>query len=228
MKSSATLEARMGYRFNAPQLLAEALRHSSFVNEQPDSELADNERLEFLGDAVVNLVAGQILMVRHPALPEGELSRMRAALVNEACLAEIARNLKLGDHLQLGRGEELTQGREKDSILSDAYEALVAAIYLDGGFEIAFAQVERQMNPFVAALEGSEADYDYKTRLQERIQSRYKVTPLYELIGESGPDHDKRFTIQMKTPNLVTTGVGRSKKAAEQDAARKAFEKLEG
>jgi len=222
------LEMRLGYRFKNRNLMQVALRHSSFVNEQSDSALEDNERLEFLGDAVVNLVAGQILMECHPSLPEGQLSRMRASLVNESSLAEIARNLKLGDHLQLGRGEELTQGREKDSILSDAYEALVAAIYLDGGFETAFGSVQSQMAPFIDAQEGPGADFDFKTRLQERIQSRYKVIPVYTLIGESGPDHDKRFTIQMKIPDLVTTGVGRSKKAAEQDAARKAFDLLEG
>ena len=221
------LELELGYDFKNRDLMRIALRHSSFVNEQPDSALEDNERLEFLGDAVVNLVAGQILMERHPGLPEGRLSRMRASLVNESSLAEIARNLKLGDHLQLGRGEELTQGREKDSILSDAYEALVAAIYLDGGFETAFRMVKTQMAPWIDALKGPGVDFDFKTRLQERIQSRHKVTPVYTLIAESGPDHDKRFTIQMEIPDLVTTGVGRSKKAAEQDAARKAFAMLD-
>lgn len=220
------LEKRLGYPFKDPGIMAEALRHSSYVNEQGDTQLTDNERLEFLGDAVINLVAGDLLMNRFPSAPEGDLSRLRSGLVNEASLAEIARSLDLGSYLELGRGEEITDGRKKDSILADTYEAVVAAIYLDGGFPAAYAIVQRHMTPYMELAPSPGPGYDYKTRLQEQIQAAHKVTPAYTLIQESGPDHDKRFTVRLEVPGLTTTGRGRSKKTAEQEAACKALDRL--
>jgi ribonuclease III len=188
--------------------------------------LRDNERLEFLGDAVLNLIVGHILMHHYPELKEGELSRSRANLVNETQLAEMARAFDLGSFVHLGKGEIQTQGREKNSILADAFEALVAAIYLDGGFDTAFTILEKNFLSLINHLHLSANNLDYKSELQELVQIGNSAMPNYSILREEGPDHDKTFWIGLKVNNIETRGTGKSKKAAEQDAARKALEIL--
>ena len=220
------IEERLNYHFNSIDLLEEALRHSSYVNEQADPELRDNERLEFLGDAVLNLIIGHILMQRNPDLKEGDLSRIRANLVNEAQLARIARSIDLGSFINLGKGEIQTQGREKNSILADTFEALLAAVYLDGGFEAAFKIVEANFSPLLDGEHQAANHHDYKSKLQEIAQEEQGAMPKYNVIREEGPDHDKTFWIALNVLNIETQGSGKSKKIAEQDAARKALELL--
>lgn len=214
---------RLGYRFKNPARLDEALRHSSFVNEQGAPDLRDNERLEFLGDAVLSLVIGAMLMARYPESPEGQLSRMRAALVNEKELARIATGIGLGEHLQLGKGEDQDGGRGKPSILADAFEALVAAVFLDGGFGAARRVVQKHFGTALEQVGTPEEDRDPKSRLQELIQSTRHTVPRYRLLASTGPDHDKTFQVELRLEDRVTLGTGKSKKAAEQDAARRAL-----
>ncbi len=216
----------LGHSFHNPDLLEEALRHSSFVNEQAGSDLRDNERLEFLGDAVINLVVGHMLMGRFPDLREGGLSRMRANLVNESRLAGIARKLGLGEFIQLGKGEEQTSGRDKNSILADTLEAVTAAVYLDGGFEAAFRLLENHFVPLLETIRRPFANRDYKSRLQEMVQERQSAVPLYRVVAESGPDHDKTFDVEVAVGPERIRGSGRSKKLAEQEAARRALSTL--
>lgn len=214
---------KLRYQFSDLSLIGEALRHSSYVNEKGDGALRDNERLEFLGDAVLNLIVGHLLMARLPELKEGDLSRMRASLVNESQLAAIARSMDLGDHIELGKGEMLSNGHEKNSILANAFEAVLAAVYLDGGFDSAFEVVEAHMSPLFDELQTLEANQDFKSQLQELAQSSQQKIPIYTVIGESGPDHDKTFSIQLTANGIKTEGLGKSKKLAEQDAARQAL-----
>jgi ribonuclease III len=220
------VEAALGYRFSDRGLIAEALRHSSFVNEAPEGRLRDNERLEFLGDAVLNLVVGHCLLRRFPDHTEGDLSRMRAGLVNETQLAGLARRLALGAHLQLGKGESSTGGHAKNSILAGALEALMAAVYLDGGFDAARAIIEAHFEPLVERLLTGRELADFKSQLQELVQSRPGSMPSYTVIREDGPDHDKTFWVELEVLHLATQGSGKSKKAAEQDAARQALERI--
>ena len=217
------LEKKLGYEFRDKKFLDEACRHSSFVNEHISANLRDNERLEFLGDAVLNLVIGHILMRRYPALPEGDLSRMRASLVNELQLAKIAKAIHLGNYVQLGKGEIQTNGRRKKSILADTLEAIIAAVYLDRGFDAAFRFVESHFSGVITATEATLND-DYKSRLQEVVQVSRRVMPVYRVIEESGPDHDKTFVVLISVGNLQTRGAGKSKKMAEQNAAKKALD----
>jgi ribonuclease-3 len=216
------LQNRLGHHFGQPELLIEALRHSSFVNEHSTPRLRDNERLEFLGDAVVNLIVGLMLMEHYPNSSEGELSRMRANLVNERQLACIAASLMVGDNILLGKGEAQDSGHRKNSILADALEAIVAAVFLDGGFDAAARLVRRH---FAEVVEGTrpEVDRDHKSRLQELVQSAHQTIPCYRVLGSSGPDHAKVFEVELQINDLVTRGSGKSKKAAEQDAARRAL-----
>ena len=220
------IETKLGYEFNSKGLLEEALRHSSYVNEQPDVDLRDNERFEFLGDAVLNLIVGHILMERHPNLREGDLSRTRANLVNESRLAIIARSLDLGTFIRLGRGEIQTDGRGKNSILAGAFEALVAAVYLDGGFKAAFKIIGNSFVPILDLVHSPTDSYDYKSQLQEWVQEKQGEIPNYKVVREDGPDHDKTFWISVKVFDIETEGQGKNKKTAEQDAARKALEVL--
>jgi ribonuclease-3 len=220
------LSRRIGYRFKNPALLDEALRHSSFVNEQGEAGLRDNERLEFLGDAVLNLVVGWMLMERYPQGSEGQLSRMRAALVNEAELARIATGFGIGEHLKLGKGEDQDGGRRKPSILADAFEALIAAVFVDGGFRAAQRLVRKHFESALAQIGAPEEDRDPKSRLQELIQSTRHSVPRYRVLASTGPDHDKTFQVELRLETLVTLGTGKSKKAAEQDAARQALDRL--
>ena len=222
----STLMQKLRYRFSDFSLIEEALRHSSFVNEQSDVNIQDNERLEFLGDAVLNLIVGHLLMDRFPELNEGDLSRMRASLVNESQLADIARSMELGNDIKLGKGERLSSGHEKNSILANAYEAVLAAIYLDGGFESAFIVVKTHFSRLLDKLKIMDTNQDFKSQLQEFVQSSQQQIPIYTVVDESGPDHDKIFSVQLDVIGIQTEGRGKSKKLAEQDAARQALEKI--
>jgi ribonuclease III len=220
------IEKKLEYEFRSKQLLDEALRHSSFVNEQPDADLRDNERFEFLGDAVLNLIVGHILMERYPNLKEGDLSRIRANLVNESQLAINARAIDLGAFIRLGKGEIQTNGRDKNSILAGAFEALIAAVYLDGGFKGVFKIIENIFVPLMDSVNSVIDSYDYKSRLQEWAQEEQGAIPYYKVVREEGPDHDKTFWISVKVFDAESEGHGKSKKMAEQDAARKALKIL--
>jgi len=223
------LQQVLHYTFKDPELLKEALRHSSFVNEHhAGGQLRDNERLEFLGDAVLNLVIGHLLMRAYPTLREGELSRVRANMVNELQLAEIARGLNLGGYLMLGRGEIQTGGQDKNSLLANALEALIAAVYLDGGFAHAFKMVEHHFGSLVQSAPSSSCSQDFKSRLQEAVQSSTREIPRYTLLEQTGPDHDKTFRVKVNVIDIETEGIGKSKKTAEQDAARRALNLLDG
>jgi ribonuclease-3 len=217
---------KFGYHFSDETMISEAFRHSSFVNEQADSGLRDNERLEFLGDAVLNLVVGYLLMQRYPEMKEGDLSRMRATLVNESQLAEIARTISLGSHIMLGKGELLSNGCEKNSILADTFEAVVAAVFLDGGFDAAYRLIDIHLAPLLEAIQTLSSSQDFKSQLQELVQVNQQQMPDYSVIGENGPDHDKTFSVRLKVLDLITDGRGKSKKQAEQDAAKKALDIL--
>ena len=222
-----TLEKRIGYHFRDARLLATALTHSSYANERHSPEVESYERLEFLGDSVLGQVTAEFLYSQTPALPEGRMTRLRAELVCENSLHETALRLGLGEHLRLGRGEELTGGRERVSILADVVEAIIAAIYLDGGVDAARKFVMDQVLAG-AQLEEGHAVADYKTALQELVQRRGEVAICYDLIGESGPDHNKTFTFSVSVDGeRIGEGSGRTKKEAEQMAARRALEKLQ-
>ena len=221
------LEDTLHYRFNDIDLLEESLRHSSYVNEQDQSGMKNNERLEFLGDAVLNLIVGHMLMHSFQELKEGELSRIRAQLVNEKRLAAMARDIKLGRHLKLGKGELQSDGRDKPSILADAFEAVLAAVYLDGGFDAAFQLIENRFSFLIRSRGLDMTALDYKSRLQELIQTNQNDMPVYTVTGEIGPDHEKTFHVQLKAGGLMTEGEGKSKKMAEQNAAKKAIALLE-
>ncbi len=221
------LQTTLGYRFANTDLLMEALRHSSYVNEQSDDRLRDNERMEFLGDAVLNLAVGYLLTKAYPQMHEGDLSRIRANLVNETRLSEVARSIRLGDHLLLGKGEIQTNGREKNSILANAFEAVLAAIYLDGGYDTALGVIECHFRELVNTAQDLNVGMDFKSRLQEAAQGELKAIPVYEVIQESGPDHDKTFHVRMTVGSIESEGVGKSKKTAEQEAARKGLLQIE-
>ncbi|MFP4649900.1 MAG: ribonuclease III [Desulfobacterales bacterium] len=221
----SVLEKKLGYRFTDGRIPAAALRHRSYVHEHPESG-TDNERMEFLGDAVLNLIVSHILMERFPDLTEGQLSRARAGLVNEDRLAAAARSIELGDHLLLGKGEQRSSGQYKKSILADTFEALVAAVYLDGGFGSAFELIRTHFAPFFKAVEAESPYHDYKSLLQEHVQSMHLDMPAYEIVDESGPDHDKTFRVALTVGGVRTEGTGKNKKTAEQDAARRAWERI--
>ena len=212
----------IGYRFKDPALLYEALSHSSFANESRKARHS-NERLEFLGDSVLSIVVSDHIFKHFRHIPEGELTKLRASLVCESALFEFSKRIRLGEHIFLGKGEENTGGRQRPSIVSDAFEAVIAAIYLDGGMEA--------VRPYVLSFipkditpAGGKSFHDYKTELQEVIQRNPEERVEYVLSDESGPDHDKKFTVQvMLNSNVIGEGVGRSKKAAEQAAAASAL-----
>ena len=217
---------KLGYHFTDEALISEAFRHSSYVNEQADSGLRDNERLEFLGDAVLNLVVGHLLMQRYPEMKEGDLSRTRANLVNESQLAEIARTIDLGSQIMLGKGELLSNGCEKNSILADTFEAVVAAVFLDGGFDAAYRIIDIHLAPILEEIQTLSSSQDFKSQLQELVQVNRQQMPEYAVIAENGPDHDKTFCVRLMVLDLITEGRGKSKKQAEQDAAKNALDIL--
>lgn len=223
----AELETAIGHVFNDRRLLHEALTHRSFLNEVGDRSLKDNERLEFLGDAVLDLFLSTQLLARFPASREGELTRIRASLVDEESLARLAATLDLGRYLKLGRGEGKSGGREKKSILADAYEALLAAIYLDGGAGPVERLVTAQFAPLLERSAGGAISRDYKTEFQELAQALRGATPTYVLKEAAGPDHDRTFTVAAVVEGeCLGEGKGRSKKEAEQAAAKAGLARL--
>jgi ribonuclease-3 len=215
------LEMAIGYRFTERRLLFQAMTHRSFVNEAGDRSVKDNERLEFFGDAVIDFYLSHQLYGRFPESSEGELTRIRASLVDEESLAQLARGLDLGRFLKLGRGEEKSGGRGKKSILADAYEALVAALYLDGGAAAVQSLVELHFAPLMERHAAGTLSTDYKTEFQELTQALRGETPRYLLKDASGPDHDRLFKVAALVGGVCFgEGAGRSKKEAEQAAAR--------
>ena len=219
------LEEAIGYRFKNITLLQNALTHSSYANERWHDSLKSNERLEFLGDSILGMVVAEHLYKQFPDRPEGELTRMRADMVCETSLALVAEKIELGKHLLLGHGEEQGGGRERPSILADAVESVIAASFLDGGMAAAEGFIRRFVlcNVPVTRLQNA----DYKTTLQELVQQKKNQVLTYALTAQSGPDHDKTFTVEVSlNDRVVGTGTGSSKKRAEQDAARTAIEKL--
>lgn len=222
------LQQRVGYRFKDRGLLEHALTHKSRAAEDASGGVADNESLEFLGDAVLGLVVADLLFRRFPTYNEGQKSKVKAAVVSTQSLGRHAEQLRLGEHLILGRGEEKTGGRFKQALLADAYEALIAAIYLDGGLPAAAAFLERELNDAIeAGAQQTVVGQDYKSALQERLQALGRPLPEYRLAGEAGPDHRKQFSIEVVVAGEVLgTATGRAKKEAEQEAARLALARL--
>lgn len=221
------LEEKLGYHFISRELLKKSLVHKSFANEKLGDPAASNERLEFLGDAVLDLVVAKHLYARYPDLPEGELSRVRSELVSAPALAAMARTLELGDCLSLGRGEEQSGGRDKDNILADAIEAVFGAVFLDSGLDKADKVITALLDDDAVADVQRES-HDYKTRLQEEVQARFGVGPEYILCEQTGPDHDRVYRVQVLCAgHELGLGDGKSKKAAQQQAARAALEKIE-
>ena len=227
-RSYQALEARLGYAFRDGALCETALTHRSWLNEADLPERSDNERLEFLGDAVLTLVVSDLVMRRFPTRAEGDLTRVRAALVSEGGLARAAAGLDLGTWILLGRGEERSGGRSRPSILANALEALMGAVYLDGGLPPAIAVVERLFDEALGDAD-EHAKLDYKSRLQERAQVLFQTAPVYAVVSAVGPDHDKRFEIALSLGGReMARATGRSKKEAEQSAAALALAALEG
>lgn len=257
MEAQAKFEMSLGYKFNRADLLLQALTHKSYANEnshervndgsvvssipniihgefeksetvkKPFLDVGDNERLEFLGDAVLDLVLSAFLMTRFPQDPEGGLSKKRASLVNEEILAQLAKELKIEQLMRLGRGELKTGGVEKPRILASGLEAVLGAVFLDGGFESAAKVIEKLFVLKLAEVASSNVDFhhDFKTRLQERAQELHRVVPAYKVEREIGPDHDKKFDVSVRIGESIhANGMGKSKKSAEQDAARQALE----
>ena len=219
------LEVAIGYQFQNINLLHNALAHSSYANERWHNSLMSNERLEFLGDSILGMLVAEHLYKTFPDRPEGDLTRMRADMVCEKALAKVAQQIGLGQHLLLGKGEEQGGGRSRNSILADAVESVIAACFLDGGMEPAVQFVTKfiLVNVPVTKLHNA----DYKTALQELVQQKKNQVIAYALVGESGPDHDKQFRVELSiNGKVVGAGLGSSKKRAEQDAAREALEKL--
>ncbi len=220
------LEARLHYRFRDSSRLEMALTHKSVVSERGRA-VAHNERLEFLGDAVLSLAVSHLLMAAYPDFPEGMLSKIRASLVNQKALAVVARRLELGAFLRLGKGERAGKGGEKDSLLSNAYEALLGAIYEDGGFGAAFSVIDTHFREAIAQAASADLFGDYKTALQEAVQNRLRIVPRYETVAEEGPDHAKCFHVEVWIGDKkIAVGTGKSKKEAAQEAAKTALERF--
>jgi ribonuclease-3 len=228
MKNRKEVEEKLGITFKDPKLLKTALTHRSYLNEHRGMHLENNERLEFLGDAVLELIISSELFKKYPKKPEGELTAIRSALVRTESLAQESRLLGIGEHILMSKGEEVSGGKDKDFILANLYEAVLGAIYLDQGIEVCREFVKRTVLKKLNRVIDQELFIDPKTRVQELIQAKYKVTPTYTLIKQRGPDHDRTFTVGLKVgKKLMTKGTGISKQKAEEDAARKCIEKLE-
>ncbi|MBI4212236.1 MAG: ribonuclease III [Deltaproteobacteria bacterium] len=222
-------EKMLCYAFKDRKHLKRALTHKSYTNELKMPASEHNERYEYLGDAVLELSISHVLMERFPSHPEGELSKLRAAIVNEHELAELSRRLTLGSFLYLGKGEAMTGGRDKPSLLSDALEAVIGAVYLDRGYAKALNLIKVHFSQLLDNVGGMGFFKDYKTRLQEEAQSRFGAIPKYRLSRESGPDHQKHFEVALTiNGETMSVGLGPSKKAAEQDAARQVLDKIAG
>lgn len=221
------LEKKLNYTFRDPALLSEALNHSSYANEHRADNMHSNERLEFLGDSVLGFVTAEYLYALHPDAPEGDLTRIRAALVCEQSLHEVAQKLELGKFLKLGKGEEAGGGRQRTSILADATEAVFAAVYLDGGIAEASALIHRVLLDVEREEVVEERRRDYKTALQERVQRHADQVLTYHMVGEQGPDHAKTFVTEVLLNGVsIGTGSGHSKKESEQMAAKAALESM--
>lgn len=227
MTDLEAFQRAIGYRFHDLDLLRRALTHPSYINEHPDDETGHNQRLEFLGDAVLDFIAGAWVYTHYSDFDEGRMTRLRAALVCTKTLAQLARKVGIGRVLRLGRGEEEAGGRERDANLCDAFEALVGALYLDGGMVAAENFIQPLIGPVAEATLAAEADWDAKSRLQEWSQAELGVTPRYRIVAEMGPDHAKTFVAQVLLDGEVQgQGSGASKQAAEQAAAQEAWEAL--
>ena len=226
-KEFEALYEELGYTFGDPTLVLQAFRHSSYVNEQVGAGLEDNERLEFLGDAVLDLAISHLLMENNREADEGELSRFRSMVVDETGLHDVAARLELGRYLLLGKGEDQSLGRQKPSILADVTEALIGAIYLDGGFDVTKKIIEKLFAPLLKKVRTDDLVQDFKSLLQEFTQQAFKSLPKYRLSEETGPAHDKVFRIALAVNGIVLAeGMGKSKKEAEQHAAKEAFFRL--
>jgi len=225
---TADLQRTLGVKFKKLALLEQALVHSSYVNENPDLVSGHNERLEFLGDAVLDFIVADKLYRDFPDLAEGEMTKLRAALVRRDTLARVARAISLGDFLYMGKGEETSGGRNKTPNLAGALEAVIAAVYIDRGAKTAGDMIIRLLGGEWEKVTSRDTGTDYKSELQELTQSRFQLMPSYHLVAESGPDHDKRFTVEvMVAAETLGRGVGKSKKLAETEAARAALKRLE-
>lgn len=221
------LEECINYTFNELSYISEALTHSSYANEKIDKTINHNERLEFLGDSVLSIVVSDYLFMKYPDFPEGELTKIRSKIVCEATLAECARSINLGEYMYFGKGEEMTGGRDRASILADAFEALIAAIYLDGGLKSARVFILDVMDSKITDAIMGKIFVDYKTRLQEIVQSRKVKKIRYEVVDEQGPDHSKVFfTEVIVNDQIIGRGKGNSKKEAEQNAAKMGLGRL--
>ena len=225
LNNISKFENIISYNFKNKQYILEALTHSSYSNE--NKSYAFNERLEFLGDSVLGIIISDYLFKNETELPEGELTKLRANIVCEESLSEVSKKIELGTHMLLGKGEEATGGRERVSILADAVEAVIAAIYLDGGIENARKFVLTQMDEIIQDSIKGRIFRDYKTHLQEVIQSQGEANIIYDLVEEIGPDHNKKFIMQVKlNDEVLGTGEGKSKKEAEQSAAKQALRRM--
>ena len=225
MPAQEDIQQRISYAFKNKELLERALTHKSYANE--NKVLAHNERMEFLGDAVLNLVVSEYLMQTCPDANEGDLSRLRAAIVSEPALAEVARSIGLGAYLLLGKGEDQTGGRNKESLLANSLEALIAAVYLDGRMEATETFILRFFDDSIKKACALRVTLDYKTELQELCQDRLKQLPEYRVISETGPDHQKQFEVELSVKgDVYGRGIGKSKKEAEQRAAKEALGKF--
>lgn len=222
------LQKNLGFKFRDLVHLKRSLTHRSYANENKMQATEHNERYEFLGDAVLELGISSLLMETFPTHTEGELSKLRASVVNEAQLAMLARHLNLGDYLYLGKGEDQTGGRDKASLLADAFEAILGAMYLDRGWDKSSVMVRKYYEPVLKAVSAGDYIKDFKTQLQEEAQSRFRAVPKYRLVKETGPDHQKMFEVNLFIEDkLYGVGTGLSKKAAEQEAAKEALKKLQ-
>ncbi|HPK22124.1 MAG TPA: ribonuclease III [Smithella sp.] len=222
------LEERLDYRFRDVDLLVTALTHRSYVNENRQPGVSDNERLEFLGDSVLGLCVSDLLIKKYVDGSEGDLTKMRSVLVGEKNLAQLARGLQIGNCLLIGRGEENAGSRARDSFLANAFEAVVAAVYLDSGYENVRAVVRKFIEPFLEKETLPSAYFDYKTLLQEFCQRKFKTIPMYLLADTSGPEHAKVFEVKVVIVDKLTAiGTGTSKKEAEKQAAQKAWKILQ-
>jgi len=220
------LQKVLNYTFNDLKLLNIALTHKSYANEM-ELPIKNNERFEFLGDSVLDIIVSDYMVRKYDDLSEGSLSKIRAAVVNEGCLAKLAKDLDLGEYVLLGRGEKLSGGRQKTSILADAYEALVGALFYDSNLQTVSSILLPKLTEEIDKYKKTLNFRDFKSDLQEYTQDRFTCIPSYQVVGEKGPDHDKRFNIEITVRNKVEgVGNGRSKKEAEQNAAKMAFEKF--
>ncbi|WP_408956528.1 ribonuclease III [Natroniella sp. ANB-PHB2] len=222
------LEQEIEVEFQNEELLKRAITHKSYSNENRERSLKNNERLEFLGDAILDLVISEYIFAEYPDHPEGELAKIRSVVVSAPVLAEKSKEINLGNYLLLGKGEEITGGRKRNSILADAFEALVGSIYLDQGLEVVREFILELLTADIMTVEAGEHIQDYKTLLQELIQQSSNSRPDYLVVKEEGPDHNKEFTVQVVFEDEVLgTGIGSSKKEAQQQAAKNAIKKIQ-